>query len=133
MIDKLADALPLWCSQLACLSVGLLIFFVATGLLSQIGDEARRTIRPRMTDAEAAAEYQRLYIQDYDGDMHGTMAKMERIVAEQGWDRAGGMPGERPIIRGAVGQNNLTNIRLRAGDGLGPNDGGNPKYNPKAE
>ena len=128
MIDKLADTLPLWCSQLACLSVGLFMLIVAAGWASRIADDAHRTTRPHMTDAKAAAEYQRLYIQDYDGDIHGTIAKMERIVAEQGWDRAGGMPGERPIIRGAVGQNKLTNIRLRAFDGLGPNDGGNPPY-----
>jgi hypothetical protein len=115
---------------------GALIFFVGFGLwviYNHIESYylSPRTTRHIMTEQEAAAEYKRLYIQEYDGNVQGTMAKMEKIVAQQDWDRTGGMPGERPIIGGAVGQNNLTNIRLRAGAGLGPNDGGNPKYQKK--
>jgi hypothetical protein len=110
---------------------GVLILFVGFGLWV-IGNYAQYPVssRTEMTDEQAAAEYQRLYNESYDHDMRGTVKRMEQIVADQGWDR-GSMPGERPVIGGAVGQNKLTIIRLRAFDGLGPDDGGNPKYQKK--
>ena len=114
---------------------GALIFFVGFGLwviYNHIESYilSPRTTRHIMTEQEAAAEYQRLYDQEYDHNMQGTVTAMKQIVADQGWDR-GSMPGERPVIGGAVGQNKLTIIRLRAFDGLGPDDGGNPKYQKK--
>ena len=130
MIDKLADALPLWCSQLACLSVGLLIFFVAAGLLSQIGDEARRPIRPSMTDAEAAAKFKQVYADKYDHNQQETFQEMTQIAAGQGWLRNSQLPDSRgrsaPIVSTpvgpAVGETDLQRIYTDAAMGYGPND-----------
>jgi hypothetical protein len=115
---------------------GALIFFVGFGLwviYNHIESYilSPRTTRHIMTEQEAAAEYQRLYDQEYDHNMRGTVTAMEQIVAQQGWDRASHMPGPHPVINGAVGENKLDVIRWRSLWGLGPRDGGNPKYNPK--
>jgi hypothetical protein len=109
------------------------MLIVAAGWASRIADDAHRTTRPHMTDAEARVEYQRLYDREYSrGHTRETLAQMEQIVAQQGWDRASHMPGPHPVINGAVGENKLDVIRWRSLWGLGPRDGGNPKYDPKA-
>jgi hypothetical protein len=79
------------------------------------------------TEDPAAAEFRRLYDQEYDHNMRGTVAKMNEIFWQERWD-INGLPGPRPVTRGAIGPNELTVIYQRALEGLGPDDGGNPPY-----